>query len=530
MEIAKMTIEKLKEHKIEILCLAIILLLASFFYFYKITQKGFFDHDEAWFSLTGNTYAAIPKILISHILHPQINVEAITLKYLPGHILWGTSVRPLFIFVEALGISVFGYHDYSIFILNSVIGLLTLLALYYLVRSITKDGIFSLLAVFLFAISGYQIFFARSGLAQVLTGLLLILGTLFYIKTLKIPTDSGQENRRNLLWAGFFWGLMTISHYTIIAILLLIFVFEIAFSIFYLRQKIFVAVKRLLYLFAPTIIFLLSAQVIFILRNYGLAKIGYPGRPMLYFEEFFYYFNSVGGAGYSFKIADLAFYVKLFRDLNGWPYVLLFLASPLMFIYKKWHKNLSLTFIFFIAWGFFSGFSIIAFKGTRNLAIINALVSFIAALVLYELFKLFKNKYYQRSVVIFFAVILVIQLRIDWRIINLKSGYQEATRYIMANNIPSEDVYGENWPILAFYLNKKVQILDKNPRVVYYAFDWLAKSEESKKFYYDLQRRGKIMVIFDNPPANTSAVLGENQFEVPKENFNKIIIYKTIQY
>ena len=100
----------------------------------------------------------------------------------------------------------------------------------------------------------------------------------------------------------------------------------------------------------------------------------------------------------------------------------------------------------------------------------------------------------------------------------------------MANNIPSEDVYGENWPILAFYLNKKVQILDKNPRVVYYAFDWLAKSEESKKFYYDLQRRGKIMVIFDNPPANTSAVLGENQFEVPKENFNKIIIYKTIQY
>ncbi len=38
------------------------------------------------------------------------------------------------------------------------------------------------------------------------------------------------------------------------------------------------------------------------------------------------------------------------------------------------------------------------------------------------------------------------------------------------------------------------------------------------------------MASFDNPPANTSAVLGENQFEVPEKLFDKIIIYKVIQY
>ncbi|MDP2638664.1 MAG: glycosyltransferase family 39 protein [Candidatus Azambacteria bacterium] len=523
-------IEKFSKRKIEIFGLAIILLSAGFFYFYNITQKGFFTHDEAWFSLTGNTYAAIPKILVSHILNPQISIEDLTLKYLPGHILFGTSVRPLFIFINALGILIFGYHDYSIFILNSVIGLFTLLVLYYLAKSITKNKIQAFLVAFLFAISGYQIFFVRSGLAQVLTGLLLILGAMFYVKTLKIPADFSQENRKNLLWAGFFWGLMSISHYSIIAILILIFIFEIAFDIFYLKQKIAFIAKRLLYLFSPIIIFLLSAQAIYFLRNFALAKAGYPGRPMLYFEEFFYHFDSVGGTGYSFKIADLSFYLKLLRDLNGWPYLLLFLASPLVFFYKKWYQNPSLTFIFFIAWGFFSGFSIIAFKGTRNLAIIAALIGFIAALILYELFKLSRNRYYRVLIIGFFIGLLTIQLPIDWRIINLKSGYKEVARYIAENNIPTEDVYGENWPILAFYLNKKVQILDRNPRVAYYAFDWLVKSEEKKKFYYDLQRRGKIIASFDNPPAKTSAVLGENEFIVPENDFDKIIIYKVEQY
>ena len=520
----------LQKNKIEILILGVIMLLASFFYFYHITQKGFFDHDEAWFSLVGNSYAAIPKILISHILNPQINIEDLTLKYLPGHILFGTSVRPLFIFVEALGISVFGYHDYSIFILNSVIGILILLILYYLAKSITKNNIQALLAAFLFAISGYQIFFARSGLAQVLVGLLLILGTVFYVKTLKIPVDFGQENRKNLLWAGFFWGLMSVSHYSIIAILVLILIFEVAFSIFYLKQKISFAAKRLFYLFAPLVLFLLSMQAVYFLRNYAFVRVGYTYGWSLYFEEFLNYFNSVGGTGYSFKIADLAFYIKLMRDLNGWPYTLLFLASPLMFFYKKWYKNPSLTFIFFIAWGFFSGFSVIAFKGTRNLAIISVLISFATALVLYELFKLYKSRNYQFLIAAFFSILLINQLRIDWQIINLKSGYKEAAQYIEQNSIPSEDVYGENWPILAFYLNKKVQILDRNSRVVYYAFDWLVKSEKEKEFYYDLQRRGKIIASFDNPPANTSAVLGENEFNVPKKDFNKIIIYKVIQY
>ncbi len=524
-----MITDQLRKRKIEILVLGAIMLLASFFYFYHITQKGFFDHDEAWFSLTGSTYAAIPKILISHILHPEINIEDLTLKYLPGHILFGTSVRPFFIFISALGISVFGYHDYSIFILNSIIGLLTLLILYYLAKSITKSNIQALLAAFLFAISGYQIFFARSGLAQVLVGLLLILGAIFYIKTLNVPADSGQENRKNLLWAGFFWGLMSISHYTIIAILLLILIFEVAFNIFYLKQKISFILKRLLYLFLPIVLILLSAQVIFLLRNYALAKIGYPGRPFLYFEEFFYYFNQVGGAGYNFKIADLVFYIKLLRDLNGWPYALLFLASPIVFFYKKWYKNPSLFFVFFIAWGFFSGFSVVAFKGTRNLAIINALISLITALVLYELFKLFQSRYYKFLIAGLFIGLLTVQLQIDWQIINLKSAYKEVAQYIEGNNIPTEDVYGQNWPILAFYLNKKVQILDRNSRVVYYAFDWLVKSEKEEAFYYDLQRRGKVIASFDNPPANTSAVLGENVI-FPKEDFNKIKIYKVIQW
>ncbi len=61
-------IEKIKTHKIEIFGLIVILLMAGFFYFYNITQKGLFGYDEALQLLTCISYAQIPRIGIFYLL------------------------------------------------------------------------------------------------------------------------------------------------------------------------------------------------------------------------------------------------------------------------------------------------------------------------------------------------------------------------------------------------------------------------------------------------------------------------------
>ena len=511
----------IKNNKLKIIGLTAILLLASFFYFYHITQKGFFNTDEALFVLMADSYSRIPCIAFDYIFNAKGHLQNIVEKYLPGLIFFSTSERPLHIFLNTLGIWLFGRNDFSAFIINGLVSLGAVLILYLIVKAITQDFKKALLASFLFAISGYQIYFVRGGFSQVLAGFFMLFGSLFYLKTLSETNDFyNVKIRKNLIRAGFLWGLMLMSHYNTVPILFLIFIFEMLFCWFFYNHSITLLFKRLVCLMVPFFGILFAVQIFTVLRNYFLIKAGYPHRVDTYFDDI----KSVYKKLVEYQqmgVGNYRFFIEMLKNLNGWPYLILFLVSPLVFLYKKWHQNAALSFVFFVTFLNFILISLCWVTVTRTAVPIGGLISLIAALVFYEIIIYFRS--HKIVVAMIFLALLIPQFKIDWQIVNLKSGYKEAAQFLKTINFPKEDVYSGSWPILAFYLNEKVQILNRQSAYIYYVADW-----HTDQFYLDLIKNGgQLIATFENPAYDFIPVQGDatpiySFTDVPE----KIKIYK----
>lgn len=501
-------IEKIKTHKIEIFGLIAILLMAGFFYFYNVTQKGLFGYDEAFQLLTGNSYAQIPKIGI-HYLLGQGTLQDLTAKYLPGNIFFQMSTRPPFAFLNALSIMIFGYHDYSIFIMDGILGLGAIVVLYFIAKKITKDYKWALFAAFLFGISGYQIYAARGAFSSLLAGFFALCGSFFYIRNIDGKSyEESLNSKSDLMLAGFFWGLMFSSHYSTLFFLMSVGIFEIL--MFYLStpgsRKIFF--RRLAFLIISFLSIIFFIEAILLLRAYFLTKAGYPHHVNSYFYDLWKFFKGdMIGDMYNVKPQDLWFYGRMIDALNGLPYLILFLISPVVFFWRKYRQNLSLIFVFFVAIGTFLFTSLNGFVATRAMVQINGFISLAVALVFWEIFHLLKTNY-KGFAYFLFIILLIFQMRINWEILNLKSGYKEAAEFLSKENIPAEDIYTESWPIFSFYLNKKTQIFNSNSRTIYYVAEYHENSSVDS-YDFNVASQGKLLATFDNPMAKFLATRGE---------------------
>lgn len=509
----------LENHKIKILLISVVLLIASFFYFYHITQRGFFNDDEALFMLTAHTYSQIPHIALDHFFNAKDNFKNTIKKYLPGIISFSTSERPLYIFFDTFGIWLFGSNDFSAFIVNGLISLGAIIILYLIARIITGDFKKALLAAFLFAISGYQIYFARSGFSQILSGFFMLFGSLFYLKTLVETNFYNIKIHKNLIIAGFLWGLMLMSHYNTITILFLIFIFEILLCYFFYNHSINILLKRLVCLIIPLLGALFVVQIFTVLRNYFLVKASYTNQINTYFDDIkdvYIMLNEYQKRG----IGNYHFFAEMLKNLNGWPYLVLFLVSPVIFIYRKWYLKPAFLFVFFITILNFILISLVSVTVTRTAIPIGGFISLIAALVFYEIIIYFQS--YKIITVIIFLLLIIPQFQIDWQIVNLKSGYKEASEFLKTTDFPKEDIYSGSWPILAFYLNEKVQILDRKPSYVYYVADF-----HTDQFYLDLEKKGQLVATFANSAYDFIPTQGDATYLYSFTNESeKINIYK----
>ncbi|MBI2635358.1 MAG: glycosyltransferase family 39 protein [Parcubacteria group bacterium] len=502
-------IEKIKAHKIEIFGLIAILLMAGFFYFYNITQKGLFGYDEAFQMLTGNSYAQIPKIGVNYLLGNG-TLEDLTAKYLPGNVFFQMSSRPTFAFLNALGITIFGYHDYSIFIMDGILGLLSIVVLYFIAKKITKSYKFALFAVFLFGISGYQIYAARGAFSTILAGFFALCGSFFYIRNIYGKSYEESLNlKSDLMLAGFFWGLMFASHYSSLFFLMSVGLFEI--FMFYLSAPVSwkVFFKRLAFLAISFLSVIFFIEILLQLISYLLTKAGYPHhRVASYFYELWRFFKGdLISDMYNVNPQDFWFYGRMINILNGLPYLILFLISPIVFFWRKYRQNLSLIFVFFAAMGMFLFASLNGFAVPRAMVQINGFVSLAAALVFWEIFHLMK-KNYRGFGYFLFIILLVVQMRINWEIVNLKSGYKEAAEFLSKEGIPSEDIYTETWPIFSFYLNKKTQIYNRSHRTIYYVAEY-HENKSVDTYDFNIISQGKLLATFDNPIGKFSPVRAE---------------------
>ncbi|OGD40487.1 hypothetical protein A2833_00770 [Candidatus Azambacteria bacterium RIFCSPHIGHO2_01_FULL_44_55] len=509
----------IKTHKLEIFGLAAILLIASFFYFYQITQKGFFYYDEAFYMLNANTYAKMPRLILDYATGTD-SLQNLTTKYLPGVIFFQTTIKPAYILLNTLGISIFGHHDFSAFIVNGLVSLGALIVLYFIAQRVTASPAKSFLVALFFTVSGYQIFYARSGRPTPLAGLFMLLGALFYIKSLNSDGRIIDSKMRWVLLAsGFFWSLMFMSHYNTFLILFSVGIFEI--FLFIKNKSTKILFWRVIYLLVPFIGALVFIQTLTLLRDYLLVKAGYPRGVESYFSELRSLVTELIGIQAKEK-RNYWFYISMIKTLNGWPYLILFLISPLIFFYKKWYLNLPLAFIFFITFSVIALASMGGLTLTRNIASVAGFMSLVVALVFFEILHFFKGGYRTIGFLIF-SIILFSQIQINWEVINLKSGFKKAAQFLAAQDLPTEDIYAQAWPIFAFYLDRKVQIIDRNPETIHYVADWGAENP----LYSKAVAQGNLLASFDNPMVNFLAVRSEVTLRAPSMlESDKIKIYK----
>lgn len=513
-------IGKLKEHKKETFGLIAILLLAGFFYFYNISQKGLFEWDEGFHLMVSSSYVSAFKVFVSHLLNPDISLNDLAKQTFSGPVYFTANSRPVLIFLDFLAFLFFGKNDYVAFAANGIVSLISILVLYFLAKFVTNNKFIAFLGAFLFAVSGHQIFFARTAVTQISAGLLVLIMSFFYIKTLVDKENLfGRIAKKNLIWCGVFAGLALLAHPSVLAILALAGIFEAFFMLFWRKQSLFIFLKRSLFCSIPFAAVITITEVLFRVRNLLFVKLGYPINLSTFLGDFFAYLQTNTTTG---QPRQPMFYIEVIKHFNGWLFLVLFLIAIIFFFYKKWYRNPILTFLFFIPSAALLAYGLNDEAAARILSVFSGFIAFIIALFLYEIFK--APKCYKLIGWGLLFLFLIVQLPKDWQIINLKTGYKEAAMFIDRTGVPPQDIYSESWPILAFYLNKKVQIIDKNAKIIYYISDW---HSDNKFILNEIPKeQWELLASFDNQIERFPGIDYENIKFYDKPDFDKIKIYK----
>lgn len=113
----------------------------------------------------------------------------------------------LFINLQAISLSVFGIHPWSLRIVSALAGVLTVLGLYLLAKQMFNWQI-AAMSSFLMAVSFWHVLFSRIGFRAIMAPLFTVFAFYFLFKGL------AQPKYRYFIYSGIFWGL---GFYTYIA-------------------------------------------------------------------------------------------------------------------------------------------------------------------------------------------------------------------------------------------------------------------------------------------------------------------------
>lgn len=171
---------RFRKIKTELIIFLIILLIAVFFRFYQLGSfpPGLYP-DEA---MNGNNALTALETGKFKVFYPENNGR-----------------EGLFINLQALSLSIFGIHPWSLRIVSAIIGTLTVIGLYLLTKEILgwQQGA---LASFLLAISFWHVNFSRIGFRAIMLPMILVFGFYFLWRGLK------KASFLNFGIAGLFWG------------------------------------------------------------------------------------------------------------------------------------------------------------------------------------------------------------------------------------------------------------------------------------------------------------------------------------
>lgn len=170
-----------RHHRREILIVIGILLIASFFRFYKLDKypPGLYP-DEA---MNGSNALVANATGHYQIFYPE-----------------NTGREGLFINIQALSIKWFGIHPWALRGVSAVFGVLTVLGLYLLGKELFSWQV-GAVSSFLLAISFWHVNFSRIGFRAIMLPFILVFTFYFLWRGLR------QSNWWSFFWAGVFGGL-----------------------------------------------------------------------------------------------------------------------------------------------------------------------------------------------------------------------------------------------------------------------------------------------------------------------------------
>src|SRR3989339_1979705 len=167
--------------KKELLVFLIIVAVAGFFRLYQLgsTPPGLYP-DEA---MNGNNAVQTLETKNFKIFYPENNGR-----------------EGLFINLQALSIRAFGAHPWSLRFVSALIGILTVVGLYLLVRELFEWRL-AAIAGFLTAISFWHVNFSRIGFRAIMVPFILVYVFYFLWRGLR------RSHFQDFFWAGIFMGL-----------------------------------------------------------------------------------------------------------------------------------------------------------------------------------------------------------------------------------------------------------------------------------------------------------------------------------
>lgn len=164
-----------------------IIVLGGLFFITGIGGVRLFDWDEINFA-----ESAREMVLTDDWFNVQINFESFWEK------------PPLFIWMQALSMKLFGVNEFAARFPNAIMGIITLLVLFHIGKS-TKDTRFGILWAGLYAISFLPFFYFKSGIIDPWFNLFIFLGIYFFSRY-SDPPAAGMRLRHAVL-SGLFTGL-----------------------------------------------------------------------------------------------------------------------------------------------------------------------------------------------------------------------------------------------------------------------------------------------------------------------------------
>lgn len=116
----------------------------------------------------------------------------------------------LYINLIAFSFKVFGVHIWSLKLIGALIGILTVLGLYFLTNELLRSHYIALIATFFLAISFWHVNFSRIGFRAILAVLLLVWSIYLLFKAMNIRNHNKKSTKLSViccLLSGFFFGL-----------------------------------------------------------------------------------------------------------------------------------------------------------------------------------------------------------------------------------------------------------------------------------------------------------------------------------